>query len=134
MACFHFLWKLSSRNQWVLWKATRERVAASWHRGGGKSSFFPCLPSTRLQTFLQIFNQVCSLGTRQCWQHRTFVQQIERLMCSPVWMLLNRFFLKSLTYFGGGCHDCYTNPVLCYWLSQEQRTLYRPFKLWHNFH
>lgn len=31
-------------------------------------------------------------GTWQCWQHRTLVQQIECLVCSPVWMLLNRFF------------------------------------------
>lgn len=43
----------------------------------------------RLQTFLQSLNQVCSLGMRQSWQHGAFVQQIECLMCSPVWMLLN---------------------------------------------
>lgn len=44
-----------------------------------------------LQTFLQTLNQVCSLGMRKSWQHGAFVQQIEWLMCSPVWMLLSWF-------------------------------------------
>lgn len=88
-----FVWKLCSRNKWLLSKqATRQWVAALWHCTGGKSSFSARLPCTGLQIFLQTFNQVCSLGTWQCWQHGTFVQQIEFLMCSPVWMLLKGFF------------------------------------------